>query len=118
MTVFPFKFRHFAIIKIFDKVTKNTPTPKVYPVEKISSLVCPHTNYVFPEVYVAEVSDAWVSSKTNVVRVGDNAILQDLYDPVKDYMYEELAGRYFINTEKKLINFLDLYLRCFMLVFY
>ena len=101
------KTTQLQIIKIFDKVTTNTPTPKVYPVEKISSLVCPHTNYVFPEVYVAEVSDAWVSSKTNVVRVGDNAILQDLYDPVKDYMHEELAGRYFINTEKKLINFLD-----------
>ncbi len=95
------------IIKIFDKATTNTFAPKVFPIEKISSLVCPHTNYTFPEVYVAEVSDAWLRSKTNVVSVGDKAILQDLYDPVKDYMYEELAGRYFINTKKKLISFID-----------
>ena len=95
------------IIKIFDKATTNTDVPKVFPIEKISSLVRPYTNYVFPEVYVAEVSDAWLRSKTNVVSVGNKAILQDLYDPVKDYMYEELAGRYLLNTKKKLISFLD-----------
>jgi capsular polysaccharide biosynthesis protein len=56
---------------------------------------------------MAEMIDAWVRSKTNVVSVGDKAILQDLYDPVKDYMFEELDGRYLLNTEKKLISFLD-----------
>ena len=100
------KTTQLQIIKIFDKATTNTDTPKVYPIEKISCLVRPHANYAFP-VYMAEMSDAWVRSKTNVVSVGDKAILQDLYDPVKDYMFEELAGRYLLNTEKKLISFLD-----------
>jgi hypothetical protein len=100
------KTAQLQIIKIFDKATTNTDAPKVYPIEKISCLVRPHSNYVFP-VYMAEMSDAWVRSKTNVVSVGDKAILQDLYDPVKDYMFEELSGRYLLNTEKKLISFLD-----------
>lgn len=101
------KTAQLQIIKIFDKATTNTDVPKVFPIEKISSLVRPYTNYVFPEVYVAEVSGAWLRSKTNVVSVGNKAILQDLYDPVKDYMFEELTGRYLLNTKKKLISFFD-----------
>ena len=103
------KSAQLPIIKIFDKVAVNFSLPKVYSMKKTHGPSSTHANYMFPEVYVSELTNATLNSTTNVVIVGDTAILQDLYNPIDDYMFEEISFRYSINAKKNLISFLDTY---------
>jgi hypothetical protein len=92
--------------KIFDEVTTNIFAPKIYPKEKTSILIRPHTN-IFPKVYLTELSNVLVRSNTSLISVGNQAIFQDLYDPVKDYTGEEINGIHSLYPKKNLIIFFD-----------
>jgi len=98
---------NIPIIKVFDAVRVNTPVPKVFPAEDQAYLVSPHDHYVFPSIYVAQLSDTEVYGGTNLVFVHDAVICHDLYDFERDYTSEELHGRHIIDPKKKRIKVLS-----------
>ena len=88
-------------IKVFDVAMVDTPTPKVIPEEEQGYLVSPHENYEFPPIYVAQLSDAQLYGRTNLIFMQDAVICHDLYDFERDYSSEELHGRHVIDATKK-----------------
>jgi capsular polysaccharide biosynthesis protein len=84
--------------RVFDATRVETPAPKVHPIEEQHYLVSPHNHYIFPPVYVSEVSDALVYGGTNLIFVDGAAIAHDLYDFERDYTSEELHGRHVIDA--------------------
>lgn len=78
-----------SIIKIFDEKLVDTPLPKVVSREKVNVLISPHNSYLFPEVYLAKVSNALIKSNTNFVFLKNKVICHDLYDLKNDIAPEE-----------------------------
>jgi capsular polysaccharide biosynthesis protein len=91
-------------IKIFNTERVDTPPPIVIPDEDQAYLSSPHTYYEFPLIYVAQLSDAQVYGRTNLVFVRDAVICHDLYDFIHDYTSEEFHGRHVIDGKKKRIR--------------
>lgn len=91
---------HITTTKVFDAVRVDTPTPKVFPIEDQAYLEPPHDHYVFPPVYIAELSNVRVYGGTNLVFSQDAVICHDLYDFDRDYTSEELHGRHVIDAKK------------------
>lgn len=85
--------------KIFDSTTVDTPVPIVVPDKDQEYLVPPHDRYVFPSVYVAQLSNSFVYGGTNLVFTQDAVICHDLYDFERDYTSEELHGRHLIDAK-------------------
>lgn len=91
---------HISTTKVFDAVRVDTPIPKVFPIEEQAYLESPHDHYVFPPVYIAELSNAHIYGGTNLVFLQDAVICHDLYDFERDYTSEELHGRHMIDVKK------------------
>jgi capsular polysaccharide biosynthesis protein len=86
--------------EIFEAARVETPVPSIIPVKDKTYLVPPHNHYIFPPVYVAEMSDALVYGGSNLVFANDVAVCHDLYDFERDYTSEELHGRHTIDAKK------------------
>ena len=97
---------NISTIKVFDAERIDTPPPVVIPHEDQAYLVSPHDCYEFPPIYVAQLSDAQVYGKTNLVFLQNAVICHDLYDFERDYTSEELHGRHVIDAKKKRMRLL------------
>ena len=86
----------FDRIFLTNDETVKTPTPEVFPEGKKTTLITPHSEYVFPGIYIAKVSNALVTGATNLVVTDDAILCHDLYDFSHDYTSEELNGRTYI----------------------
>lgn len=95
------KTSNFPTIKVFEAERVDTPVPNVFPFEDQAYLVAPHDHYVFPPVYIAQISDALVYGGSNLVFAHNAVIYHDLYDFERDYTSEELHGRHLIDAKKK-----------------
>ena len=85
--------------KVFDAARVDTPVPTVISDKDQAYLAPPHERYVFPPVYVAELSNSLVYGGTNLVFAQDTVICHDLYDFERDYTSEELHGRHLIDAK-------------------
>lgn len=94
------KVANISSIKVFDAERINTHPPVVIPAKDQAYLVSPHDFYEFPPIYVAQLSDAQVYGRTNLVFVQDAVICHDLYDFERDYTSEELHGCHVIDEKK------------------
>jgi capsular polysaccharide biosynthesis protein len=97
---------NISSIKVFDVERVDTPQPIVIQPEDQAYLQSPHSYYEFPPIYVAQLSDAQVYGKTNLVFVQDTVICHDLYDFISDYTSEELHGHHIIDPKKKRMRLL------------
>lgn len=70
-----------------------TPAPIAYPQRDQQYLKSPHSQYTFPETFVAELADALVQGGTNVVVSMGCAIHHDLFARAEDFTSEELHER-------------------------
>lgn len=70
-----------------------TPAPRTYPLEDQGYLQSPHSEYTFPEIYVAEFPEALVQGGTNIVVALDCAVHHDLFTRTEDFTSEELHDR-------------------------
>lgn len=93
-------------VKVFDAARVDTPMPKVFPAEDQAYLMSPHDHYVFPPVYVAQLTDTEVYGGTNLLFTHDSVICHDLYDFERDYTSEELHGRHVIDAKRKRMRLL------------
>jgi len=91
---------------LFDSERVETPPPIVAPIESQACLVSPHGHYEFPQIYVAQLSDATISGGTNLVFFKESVVCHDLYDFERDYTSEELHGRHVIDSKKRRIRLL------------
>jgi len=92
---------------VFREELVCTPSPKVYPVKDQIFLKSPHSDYVFPSVYIAELPRAKVYGGTNIVFVDGVAVCHDLYDFERDYTAEELHCRHLIKVKQKRIKIIS-----------
>jgi hypothetical protein len=74
----------------------TTPLPLVFPKIGRKHRIPPHTEYEFPEIYIAKVRNALVTGGTNLVMAEDSVICHDLYDFTHDYTAEEMEWRAYI----------------------
>jgi capsular polysaccharide biosynthesis protein len=86
--------------------TVTTPLPGVFPESARKHLITSHSEYEFPEIYIAEVRKALVTGGTNLVMTDDSIICHDLYDFTHDYTSEELNGRTYIWPHRQRIAWL------------
>jgi capsular polysaccharide biosynthesis protein len=98
---------NIATHQIFEAQLVNTPSPMVFPLEDQVHLQAPHDHYVFPPVYVAELSETLVHGGTNMVFTRDAVLCHDLYDFARDYTSEELHGRHVIQPDKMRMRLLQ-----------
>jgi capsular polysaccharide biosynthesis protein len=98
---------NIATHQIFEAQRVDTPSPMVFPVEDQVHLQAPHDHYVFPPVYVAELSETLVHGGTNMVFTRDEVLCHDLYDFARDYTSEELHGRHVIQPDKMRMRLLQ-----------
>lgn len=75
-----------------------TPAPRAYPPEDQGYLKSPHSEYTFPETYVAEFPDALVQGGTNIVVARGRAVHHDLFARTEDFTSEELHDRIDLNV--------------------
>lgn len=75
-----------------------TPAPRAYPPEDQGYLKSPHSEYTFPETYVAEFPDALVQGGTNIVVARSCAVHHDLFARTEDFTSEELHDRIDLNV--------------------
>lgn len=73
-----------------------TPFPAVFPESDRKHLTSPHSEYEFPEIYIADVCDAMVTGGTNLILASNSVICHDLYDFAHDYTSEELHWRTYL----------------------
>jgi capsular polysaccharide biosynthesis protein len=88
-----------SITEVFDAAKVETPLPRVFPAKDQSYLESPQDCYIFPPVYIAEVSEGLVNGGTNFIFVDNAAICHDLYNFKQDYTSEELHGRHVIDVK-------------------
>lgn len=93
-------------IQLTQVETVITPIPEVFPVSYREYLAAPHTEYQFPEVYIADVPNALVTGGTNLIMTDKAVICHDLYDFTHDYTSEEMNGRAYIWPHHKRIAWL------------
>jgi capsular polysaccharide biosynthesis protein len=72
------------------------PFPAVFPERDRKYLTSPDSEYVFPEIYIADIADAVVAGGTNLIIADNSVICHDLYDFTRDYTSEELHWRTYI----------------------
>lgn len=94
------KTSQIPTIKVCDAARVDTPVPKVFPAEDQAHLLPPSDHYMFPSVYVAEISKALIYGGSNLVFTHEAVICHDLYDFKHDYTSEELHGRHVIDTKR------------------
>jgi capsular polysaccharide biosynthesis protein len=73
-----------------------TPFPAVFPQGDRRHLTAPDSEYEFPAIYIADISDAAVTGGTNLIIADTLVICHDLYDFTRDYTSEELHWRTYI----------------------
>lgn len=93
-------------IRLTDAELVETPLPAVYPASDRGYLTAPHERYIFPEVFVAEISNGMVYGGTNFILAEDEVICHDLYDFEHDYTSEELHGCALIDQKSRSIRWL------------
>ncbi len=102
------KARKFPIIPlanhpaVISKITAvqaeavETPMPIIFS-DKFNNRVLPiQRGFHFPEIYIANISNALITANTNLVVADSSIICHDLYDFSHDYTSEELNGRTYI----------------------
>ncbi len=84
----------------------KTPFPLAFPETERGCLVAPHEWYLFPEIFVSEVSEAMVFGGSNLVFTGNVVLCHDLYDFPRDSTSEELHGRALIDAKNGRVRWL------------
>ena len=69
------------------------PVPVVIPVSDSKYVFSDCDNYIFPSVFITEISNALISGGTNLIIADDVVICHDLFDLIHDTTSEELHGR-------------------------
>ena len=87
------KANNLPKLNLFEKNKVKTPDPKVIPFEDQKKLLSPHNFYNFPPIYTAELSEAKVYGRTNLIFMKDTVICHDLFNFDEDYTSEELHGK-------------------------
>lgn len=78
--------------------------PKIFPNRKI--VLNTQTEFEFPEIYIATISDTIITGGSNFLKVGENIVCHDLFRCDYDYTSEELHSRFLINSKKSCVTFL------------
>jgi capsular polysaccharide biosynthesis protein len=86
--------------------TVATPLPGIFPKTGSSHIIRPHTDYKFPELYVADLNNVLITGGTNLIMAEHSVICHDLYDFSRDFTSEELNGRAVIWPRRKLFAWL------------
>lgn len=92
--------------KLANGATVSTPKPEIFPLSESGFLVSPHEQYVYPEIFLAEIENAVIYGGSNLVLVDGRVVCHDLYDFKRDYTSEELHGRTLINSKSECIRWL------------
>lgn len=91
-------------LEVLNASKVDTPMPKLVPAIDQHYFMSPHNHYEFPSIYVAELSNAKVYGKSNLVFMEDTVICHDLYDFARDYTSEELHGRHLVSPKKNCLR--------------
>lgn len=98
--------KNLLYFNIFDSIKVLTPAPKMSPQNSQVSIGNGHDCYLFPSVYISEITNSIIYGGSNLVFSGDIVICHDLYDFASDYTSEELHGRHLINIKKMYLRLL------------
>lgn len=93
------KLASLPTVKLLDSVTANAHMPNVFPAKDRRYLISPDARYVFPPMYIAEVTEALVFGHTNFVFADGNAICHDFYELAHDFTCEELHGFHLVDAK-------------------
>lgn len=94
------------IVSLVSEQQVVVSNPPVFPHASAGVIHSASTGFLFPEVRVVAVDNAFVYGATNLVKCDGGVLCHDLYDFSRDFTSEELHGRIRIEPDRHTVNWL------------